>query len=536
MPANRHEVKDFHEHLATEKILWQPAYQKENSRKRGDFTIYRVYESQSREGYRIVWVHSSSKQQNDASIRERQIKMASKNLQTLSEKLNRYQLKTRKSIQSAASLAVTDASDYLSYKITKHSVTESKQIGCGKPNSKTKYTKKTITTYKLSWSRNETAIKASSITDGIFPLVDNTDKNAVEVLKIYKQQPYLEKRHSTLKTVEKVSPIYFKKPERIEAMLFLYFVALMIISLIERNLCRNLSSELLTGQQVPPGQETQLSNTLELSKPQEQRRIDPRFAPSISELVKETLIESPNTVLPETFEIIDSNTEEPLNYSKPVVSVPLAVPLELKITTQEVYCEETSSSNPFVSAPLAVPLEPKITTREVHGDDAPISSNPFVSVPLAVPLEPKITTREVHGDDAPISSKPVVSVPLAVPLEPKITTREVHGDDAPIGSKPVISVPLAIQPEPEITTPTVSIEETSTHSPPKVTSAPLFKPQQLKLPDVSMGLPILPQGMKTKMPTWENIKYVLKQCLSSGYYRRGSGFENRTQGNATFTL
>jgi transposase len=43
MPASRNEVKDFYEHLASgEKIPWQLGYQKENSRKRGDFTTYRV--------------------------------------------------------------------------------------------------------------------------------------------------------------------------------------------------------------------------------------------------------------------------------------------------------------------------------------------------------------------------------------------------------------------------------------------------------------------------------------------------------------
>jgi len=158
--------------------------------------------------------------------------------------------------QFAVESAIEGASDYLSYEIIEHSITESKQIGRGKPNPKTRYIEKISTTYKLSWQRNKTAIKTAAITDGIFPLVDNTDKSAVDVLKTYKQQPYLEKRHSTLKTVEGVSPIYFKKPERIEAMLFLYFMALMIISLVERNLRKNRFQELLTEQQASVELET----------------------------------------------------------------------------------------------------------------------------------------------------------------------------------------------------------------------------------------------------------------------------------------
>jgi hypothetical protein len=75
----------------------------------------------------------------------------------------------------------------------------------------------------------------------LFPLISHCELTATEVLQIYKQQSYLEKRHSTLKTVEQVCPIYLKKPQRIEAMLFLYFVALMIISLIERNIRNKMS-------------------------------------------------------------------------------------------------------------------------------------------------------------------------------------------------------------------------------------------------------------------------------------------------------
>ena len=66
---------------------------------------------------------------------------------------------------------------------------------------------------------------------GVFPLVDNTELSVQDVLKTYKEQSYLEKRHSTLKSVLEVSPLFLKKPQRIEAMIFLFFIALMIVSL-----------------------------------------------------------------------------------------------------------------------------------------------------------------------------------------------------------------------------------------------------------------------------------------------------------------
>jgi hypothetical protein len=47
----------------------------------------------------------------------------------------------------------------------------------------------------------------------------------------------------TKKTVLEVAPVLLKKEKRIEAMLFLYFVALMIVSLIERKVRMNMVRE-----------------------------------------------------------------------------------------------------------------------------------------------------------------------------------------------------------------------------------------------------------------------------------------------------
>ena len=80
-------------------------------------------------------------------------------------------------------------------------------------------------------------------TDGIFPLITNTALEASEVLRKYKSQPFLEKRMYTKKTVLEVAPVFLKKEKRIEAMLFLYFVALMIVSLIERKIRMNMKRE-----------------------------------------------------------------------------------------------------------------------------------------------------------------------------------------------------------------------------------------------------------------------------------------------------
>ena len=74
------------------------------------------------------------------------------------------------------------------------------------------------------------------------------------ILKYYKYQPYLEKRHSYLKSVLEVAPVYLKIPERIEALLFLYYLALMIYALIERDMQLIMKKEKIKSLPIYPEQ------------------------------------------------------------------------------------------------------------------------------------------------------------------------------------------------------------------------------------------------------------------------------------------
>ena len=85
---------------------------------------------------------------------------------------------------------------------------------------------------------------AISKADGLFPLITNNHSlDAAEVLRMYKRQSYLEKRMYTKKTILEVAPVFLKKERRIEAVLLLYFFALMVVSLIERNIRLNMEKE-----------------------------------------------------------------------------------------------------------------------------------------------------------------------------------------------------------------------------------------------------------------------------------------------------
>jgi len=126
-------------------------------------------------------------------------------------------------------------------------LTERKQIKVkispGRPSLKSVYKNKWEFTHSIQWQLNKQALLEASKTDGVFPLITNTALTACDVLKKYKTQPFLEKRLYTKKTVLEVTPVFLKKEKRIEAMLFLYFTALMIVSLMERKIRMNMTKE-----------------------------------------------------------------------------------------------------------------------------------------------------------------------------------------------------------------------------------------------------------------------------------------------------
>ena len=245
VPKDRKEVKGFMKHLEENEVTWQDGFVVESSRKKTEINVYRTYEAKlTKEGYRIIFVHSSSKQKEDEARRQKKIEKAIAKLEELSPKLNAYHLKTRQEIKAAVDNICKDVKGFIEVKI----LTDRKQVKVkaspGRPSpTKSIYKYKWEFRYGIQWQQNEQAIDKASKTDGLFPLITNTVLEASEVLKKYKSQPFLEKRMYTQKSVLEVAPVFLKKEHRIESMLFLYFVALMIVSLIERKIRMNMAKE-----------------------------------------------------------------------------------------------------------------------------------------------------------------------------------------------------------------------------------------------------------------------------------------------------
>jgi hypothetical protein len=99
--------------------------------------------------------------------------------------------------------------------------------------------KETSTRFELAYHIDTAQLAAETLGDGVFPLITNDDSlSELEILLAYKSQPALEKRFSHLKTDFEVAPVYLKEVSRIQALLCVYFLALLTESLLERELRR----------------------------------------------------------------------------------------------------------------------------------------------------------------------------------------------------------------------------------------------------------------------------------------------------------
>jgi transposase len=67
-------------------------------------------------------------------------------------------------------------------------------------------------------------------------LTNDRNLTPVQILEAHKGQPTIEKRFEQVKTVHEIAPVYLKNEGRIEALFTLYFLALLVQALIEREL------------------------------------------------------------------------------------------------------------------------------------------------------------------------------------------------------------------------------------------------------------------------------------------------------------
>ncbi len=205
--------------------------------------------------YAIHWYLSSQKKRLDKHVRQKRIKKADSALLELSLKLNKRDLKTEEAIRDEveAILNKYGLKEFFIITVSKNSKEIKKQITKGRPGPDTKYKSITKTTYALDWEIDAKRLKKEERADGIFPLL-STDKSigAKEVLVSYKYQPKLEKRFNQFKSVHEAAPILFKNIKRVEAIMFLFFVALIVQGIIERKVRMSMKERAINSLPIYP--------------------------------------------------------------------------------------------------------------------------------------------------------------------------------------------------------------------------------------------------------------------------------------------
>ena len=243
VPKTRSEVATFSEAVLGGDVRWEEILRKRADRDEKAFDVIEcaVGPYHLREGFMLYWYRSSQKKKRDQRDRNERIERTIERLETLDLRRMRGP-KTEAAIRKRVDEIITHhhAEEWITVEVKWDAVEKFKAITRGKPTTETTFRRIIQQVPRLHISTNAANIARSAAMDGIFPLTTNTREKPVDVYKIYKYQPRIERRHALLKSTLDVAPIWLKKNTRIEALMFLEFIAQMIAALVERDLRKKM--------------------------------------------------------------------------------------------------------------------------------------------------------------------------------------------------------------------------------------------------------------------------------------------------------
>lgn len=248
LPKTRSEDAAFREYLQTHTPEWTQALARPGRRLGDPDEIYSVAPAPtpSKEGYRIVWVHSTSKAARDGATRQVRTEAGIAGIEALDAKLSgpRCRIKTRAAAEKAATQALTKAhaARWVTFTITEQIQKTRQQEHRGRPGPDTRYREIQTSRFRISADIDLDQISYDAKSDGCFPVISNDQTlTDTEVLTAYKYQPNLERRHHLLKSVQNAAPVLLRDPARIEALFCCQFLALLVGALIEREARNGMS-------------------------------------------------------------------------------------------------------------------------------------------------------------------------------------------------------------------------------------------------------------------------------------------------------
>jgi transposase len=251
MPRNRREDAEFREWIQTNTPEWVLVWDRDNPRRSdGPRDCWYVYRAPllSAEVCVVVWVWSSLLTLRQEARRRSNIAAATDDLKQLRVRLAGAKARLRGAAEIDLNVAtILDKHHVGRYLKVTRVVREEhhfKQARRGRPGPQTAYKKLTKRRFDVEWSTDEDAVAYDHRSDGMYPLMTNDRSlSPAQVLLAHKGQPMIEKRFEQVKTVHEIAPVFLKDEGRIEALFTLYFLALLVQALIERELRMAMTRE-----------------------------------------------------------------------------------------------------------------------------------------------------------------------------------------------------------------------------------------------------------------------------------------------------
>jgi len=246
VPRSNQEDIWFRDYIQTHTVSWIEIELPYSNIVENPEETWKMVESpmRSSDGFRVVWVWNSEKEEQDKLGRQKLMEKAISELEKLEIRLcnPRTRLRSRDAIvEIADDIVDKTVSRWVEYEIHKETEYSYKQEKKGRPGAHTKYNRMPRIRHHITWKNRVENIEYDARSDGMFPLITNCeDLSLKDILEIFKYQPKLEKRHQQLKSVYDVMPLLLKSVTRIEGFLFVYFIAMLVQALIEREIRMNM--------------------------------------------------------------------------------------------------------------------------------------------------------------------------------------------------------------------------------------------------------------------------------------------------------
>ena len=238
VPKTRAETKEFAELCYAAVVRWAPLTRRQASRQKG-YDVFQVADGayQLEEGYRVYWYRSSEKRRRDEESRHDRITSAWEALREIETKPGKGRRTAKSLLRSAEKiLEKYKASDWIKTEVKTREEHNFKKTSSGKPGPNATFRRITRQVPYLVISKDLEQLAHAEAMDGVFPLTTNAKLDAKQALEAYKYQPFIERHFSNLKSDYQVAPVFLKKTTRIEALMFVCYMADLVAALVQRTL------------------------------------------------------------------------------------------------------------------------------------------------------------------------------------------------------------------------------------------------------------------------------------------------------------